>query len=144
MAIVEKLNEEIKTAMKEKNQRRLAVARMLKARILDVNARGEISEAESQKLFRGYARTLAEAIELAKKAGKNEIAAETEAELAIVREFLPPELTAEQIVAAAQATIGELGKDKSKFGLLMKTTLGKLGGQADGAAVRDILNKLLV
>ncbi|GBR75131.1 uncharacterized conserved protein [Candidatus Termititenax aidoneus] len=143
MSVVERLNDEIKTAMKEKNQRRLDVVRMLKAKILDVNARGEVGEAESVKLFRSYAKTLAETIDLAKKAGKNEIAATTEAELAIVKEFLPPELTAEQITAVVQDVIAELGKDKSKFGLLMKTVMAKLSGQADGAAVKDILNKLL-
>ena len=143
MTIVEKLNNEIKTAMKEKNQRRLDVVRMLKSKILNVNARGEVSEAESLKLFRSYAKTLAETIDLAKKAGKNEVASETEAELVIVKEFLPPELTAEQITAAAQDAVKELGKDKSKFGLLMKTVLGRLGGQADGTIVKDVLNKLL-
>ncbi|MDR1113570.1 MAG: GatB/YqeY domain-containing protein [Candidatus Margulisbacteria bacterium] len=143
MTVVERLNDEIKTAMKEKNQRRLDVVRMLKAKILNVNARGEISEEEAVKLFRSYAKTLTETIDLAKKAGKNEIAAETEAELVIVKEFLPPELTAEQLTAAVQSVIAELGKDKSKFGLLMKTAMTKLGGQADGAAVKDILNKLL-
>jgi uncharacterized protein YqeY len=143
MTIIEKLNDEIKNAMKAKNQRRLGVARMLKARILDVNARGEIDEAEAVKLFRSYAKTLAETIDLAKKAGKNEIAVATEAELAIVKEFLPPALTTEQLTAAVQSVIAELGRDKSKFGLLMKTVMTKLGAQADGAAVKDILNKLL-
>ena len=129
--------------MKEKNQRRLYVVRMLKSKILNVNARGDVSEAECLKLFRSYAKALAETIYLAKKAGKNEVVSETEAELAIVKEFLPPELTAEQITVAAQDAVKELGKDKSKFGLLMKTVLGRLGGQADGAVVKDILNKLL-
>ncbi|MDR1998210.1 MAG: GatB/YqeY domain-containing protein [Candidatus Margulisbacteria bacterium] len=143
MTIIEKLNAEIKTAMKAKNQKRLDVVRMLKAKILNVNARGEVTEEEGLKIIRSYAKALNETIDIARKTGKTEVAAATEGELVIVKEFLPPELSAEQIEAAVQGVVAEVGKDKTKFGLLMKTALAKLGGQADGAVVKDILNKLL-
>ena len=143
MTIIEKLNNEIKTAMKEKNQKRLDVIRMIKSKILNVNARGEVTEEEGIKIIRSYAKSLNETIDIAKKTGKNEVAAETEAELIIVKEFLPPELSAEQIESIIQGVVAEIGKDKTKFGLLMKTSMTKLGGQADGAVVKDILNKLL-
>ncbi|MDR2431410.1 MAG: GatB/YqeY domain-containing protein [Candidatus Margulisbacteria bacterium] len=143
MTIVERLNNEIKTALKAKNQRRLDVVRMLKAKILNVNARGEVTEDEGVKIIRGYAKQLNETLDIAGKTGKTELAAATEAELIIVKEFLPPELSAEQIESVVKAVAAEIGKDKTKFGLLMKTSLAKLGGQADGAVVRDILNKLL-
>ncbi|GBR75701.1 hypothetical protein NO2_0351 [Candidatus Termititenax persephonae] len=143
MSIVENLNAEIKTAMKEKNAKRLGVVRMLKSKILNVNARGEVSEAEAVKIIKTYAKSLQEAVALAKTAGRTDTAAEVEAELAIVKEYLPPELSAEQLEDVLQGVVSELGKDKAKFGLLMKTALGRLGGQADGALVKDMLNKLL-
>ena len=143
MSIIEKLNNEIKTAMKEKNQQRLDVVRMLKAKILNVNARGEVSAEEGIKIIRSYAKQLNETLDIAQKTGKTELSTATEAELAIVKEFLPPELTAEQIKSVIQAVVNEIGKDKSKFGLLMKTSISKLGGQADGTVVKDILNELL-
>ena len=143
MPIIEKLNNEIKTAMKEKKQQRLDVVRMLKAKILNVNARGEVSEEEGIKIIRAYAKQLNETLDIAQKTGKTELSTATQAELTIVKEFLPPELSPEQIEAAVQSVVAEIGKDKTKFGILMKTALAKLGGQADGAVVKDILNKLL-
>ena len=143
MTIIEKLNDEIKTAMKEKNPQRLSVIRMLKSKILNVNARGDVSEEEGVKIIKAYAKSLKEAVDIAKSAGKSETAAEIEAELAIVKEYLPPEMSAEQIEAVISGVVAEIGKDKTKFGVLMKTAMTKLGGQADGAVVKDILNKLL-
>jgi len=143
MTIIERLNNEIKTAMKEKNQKRLDTVRMMKSKILNVNARGEVTEEEGVKIIRTYAKSLNETIDIAQKTGKTDVVAETEAELAIVKEFLPPELSLEQIEAIINDVVTEIGKDKTKFGILMKTSLTKLGGQADGAVVKDILNKLL-
>jgi len=129
--------------MKEKNQQRLDVVRMLKAKILNVNARGEVSEAEGSKIIRAYAKQLNETLDIAQKTGKAELSTATQAELTIVKEFLPPELTLEQIETVIQGVVAEIGRDKTKFGILMKTALTKLGGQADGTVVKDILNKLL-
>ena len=143
MTIIEKLNDEIKTAMKDKNPQRLSAVRMLKSKILNVNARGDVSEEEGVKIIKNYAKSLKEVMDIAKTGGKLEALAEAEAELAIVKEFLPPEMSAEQIAAVIGGVVAEIGKDKTKFGVLMKTAMTKLGGQADGAVVKDILNKLL-
>lgn len=143
MSAIEKLNEEIKACMKAKNEVRLSVMRMLKNKILQVNARGEVTEEEATKLFRIYAKQLQETIDVAKPLGKVEMYTEAEAELAIVKEFLPPELSAEQIKATVEAVVAEIGKDKTKFGLIMKESVKRLGGQADGAVVKNLVNELL-
>lgn len=143
MKAIEKLNEEIKNCMKAKNEVRLSVVRMLKNKILQVNARGEVTEEEATKLFRAYAKQLQETIDIAKQTGKVEMATEAENELKIVKEFLPAELTPEQIKSTIAAVVAEIGKDKTKFGLIMKESVKRLGGQADGTVVKDIVNSLL-
>lgn len=143
MKAIEKLNEEIKSCMKSKNEVRLSVMRMLKNKILQVNARGEVSEEEATKLFRAYSKQLQETIDVARQNNKVEMYTEAEAELAIVKEFLPAELSPEQIKATITAVVNELGKDKTKFGLIMKESVKRLGGQADGAVVKNIVNELL-
>lgn len=141
--ITEKLNEEIKNAMKSKNEVRLSVIRMLKNKILQVNARGEISEDEAIKLFKAYAKSLKETIDIAKQNGKTDVVNETEAELTIVKEFLPAELTLEQITMVVSHVVEKIGKDKTKMGLIMKESMSALKGQADGNVVKDIVAKLL-
>ena len=143
MTAIERLNAEIITCMKAKSEVRLSVMRMLKNKILQVNARGEVSEEEATKLFRIYAKQLQETIDVAKPLGKVEMYTEAEAELAIVKEFLPAELSAEQIKAVVTAVVAEVGKDKTKFGLIMKESVKRLGGQADGMIVKDLVNTLL-
>jgi uncharacterized protein YqeY len=143
MKAIEKLNEEIKNCMKSKNEVRLSVMRMLKNKILQVNARGEVTEEEATKLFRAYSKQLQETIDVARQNNKVEMYTEAEAELAIVKEFLPAELSPEQIKATITAVVNELGKDKTKFGLIMKESVKRLGGQADGAVVKNIVNELL-
>ena len=143
MTAIERLNEEIKSCMKAKNEVRLSVMRMLKNKILQVNARGEVSEEEATKLFRIYGKQLQETIDVAKPLGKVEMYTEAEAELAIVKEFLPAELSAEQIKATVATVVAEMGKDKTKFGLIMKESVKRLGGQADGTIVKNLVNELL-
>ena len=143
MSAIEKLNAEIKQAMLKKEEVRLSVMRMLKAKILHVNARGEISDEEATKIFKNYAKSLKETIEISRKNAKEEAAKEAEAELKIVSEFLPAEISAEQVEAIIQGVVNEMGKDKTKFGLIMKESVKRLAGQADGSIVKDLVNKLL-
>jgi hypothetical protein len=143
MKAIERLNEEIKNCMKAKNEVRLSVVRMLKNKILQVNARGEVTEEEATKLFRAYSKQLQETIDVARQNNKVEMYTEAEAELKIVKEFLPAEMSAEQIKAVVAGVVNEFGKDKTKFGLIMKESVKRLGGQADGSVVKDLVNSLL-
>jgi uncharacterized protein YqeY len=143
MKPIEKINEELKNAMKAQNAQRLSVIRMLKNKILQVNARGEVTDEEASKLYKAYAKQLKETIEMAKTNNKPDVVAETEAELKVVSEFVPAELTKEQVAEIAKAVVAELGKDKSKFGLIMKETMNRAKGQADGGVVKEIVNTLL-
>jgi len=144
MAIIDKINEEIKNAMKNKDQQRLNVIRMLKAKILHVNARGDVSDEEAGKLFKNYAKGLKETIDISRENGKEDAAKEAEAELEIVSEYLPEEMSEDAVKEIVQAVISDLGvNDKSGFGQVMKETMTRSKGQADGALVKDIVNSKL-
>jgi len=85
-----------------------------------------------------------ESIEAFKKGNRPELVAKEKAELAILLEYLPEQMTREQIVAAASKVIGELGassmKDKGK---VMSQLMPQLRGKAQGQEVSEVVNQLL-
>ncbi|OGB87263.1 hypothetical protein A3H38_03225 [candidate division WOR-1 bacterium RIFCSPLOWO2_02_FULL_46_20] len=138
-----KINEELKKAMKEKNELRLSTLRMLKSKILYVNARGELPEAEITKIIIKYSKELKESIEEFKKVERTAEVARHEQELKIVAEFLPPELSADEVKKIVAQTIKETGAASIKeMGKVMKEISGKHAG-VDGKLVSQLVREAL-
>ena len=143
MALIERINEGIKEAIRGRDQVRLLTLRMLKSKILAVDARGQLSDAEVVKLFKTYYGNLQEALEQADQAGRPEIAAQLRSELTIVEEFLPKALSREETERLVEQAIAESGaKTKKEFGLVMKAVM-KLNSAVDGKVAKEIANRLL-
>src|SRR5580692_7168081 len=96
MSMIEKINEGIKEAMRSRDQVRLETLRMLKSKILAVDARANLSDADVIKLFKTYYGNLQEALEQAQNANRAETAEQLKKELAIIQEFLPKALSPEE------------------------------------------------
>ena len=143
MTIIEKINNDIKDAMRSRNQIRLDTLRMLKSKILAVDARGNLADPEVLKLFKTYLGNLQEALEQSQAAGRPEAVGKLKTEMTIVQEFLPkapsPEET-RQIVIQAIAESG--AKNKKEFGMVMKGVM-KLNSAVDGKLVKHLANQLL-
>lgn len=143
MSIVEKINEGIKEAIRSKDQIRLNTLRMLKSKILAVDARCNLPDAEVQKLFKTYYGNLQEALEIAQSAGRAETAAELRKELEIVQEFLPKVPSSEETKKIVQQAIHESGaKTKKELGLVMKAAM-KINPAIDGKQAKDLASELL-
>lgn len=143
MTIVEKINEGIKEAMKSRNQLRLDTLRMLKSKILAMDARGNLSDTEVLKLFKTYFGNIQEALEQAQSAGRPEIVEKLKGELEIIQEFLPKAPSMEETRRIVVQAIAESGaKTKKEFGIVMKTVL-KLNSTVDGKVVKELANQLL-
>ncbi len=144
MSIVEKLNEEIKNCMKTKQEERLSVVRMLKSKILLVNARGDISDEDAIAIIKKYSKNLKETISITKEQGRDDAAKEAESELLIVQEFLPPEMTEDQLKIIIEKAVSDLGEGltKADMGKVMKTVMPLCKG-ADGNVVKNIVSSLL-
>lgn len=143
MAIIEQINEGIKEAMRSRDQIRLNTLRMLKSKILAVDARANLPDAEVVKLFKTYLGNLQEALEQAQGANRPDIVEPLQKELSIVQEFLPkaPSLAeTKEIVAQAIAASG--AKTKKDLGLVMKTIM-KLNSSVDGKLAKDLASELL-
>lgn len=144
MTIVETINQEIKDAMKSRNQLRLDTLRMLKSKILTADARGNLPDAEVLKLFKTYYGNIQEALEQAQGANRPEIVEKLKAELAIIQEFLPKAPTHDETKKLVVQAIAESGaKTKKDFGLVMKSIM-KLNSSVDGKLAKDLINQQLV
>jgi len=143
MTIIEQINEGIKESIRNKNQLRLNTLRMLKSKILAVDARSNLSDIEVQKLFKTYLGNLQEAYEQAQSINRPELAESLKGEIAIVQEFLPKPLSFEKTKEIVIQAIAESGaKTKKDFGMVMKTIM-KINSSVDGKVAKEIANQLL-
>ena len=144
MSLFEKVNDGIKDAMRSKDQLRLETLRMLKSKVLAVDARGNLSDVEVTKLFKTYAGNLQEAIEQAIQAKREPIADKLKLELAIVQEFLPKALSFEETEKLVVKAIEETkAKNKKEFGIVMKALM-QMNQSIDGKLAKEIANKHLL
>jgi hypothetical protein len=143
MAIIEQINEGIKEAMRSRDQIRLNTLRMLKSKILAVDARANLPDAEVIKLFKTYFGNLQEALDQALGANRPDIAEPLQRELSIVQEFLPKIPSLEETKGIVMQAIAESGaKTQKDLGLVMKTVM-RLNSTVDGKLAKDLASKLL-
>lgn len=138
-ALFEKLNEDLKIAMKQRDAFRLSVLRMMKAKLMTVDPRGNIPDPDATKLLTKYAKTLKESIDIAKQAGRHDVEERTHQELVIVESYLPEQLgedEVKQLVAEAITRVG--ATSRKQMGLVMKEIMGKAQG-VDGALVKKLV-----
>ena len=138
-----KINKQLQKALKEKDELRLSTLRMMKSKILYVNAKGDLPDTEITKILKKYAKTLKEAVQEFKKVERAFEAEKHEKELSIVSEFLPRELSAEEIKNIVQQSIQEVGATSVKeMGKVMKEVISKHPG-IDGKTVNQFVRELL-
>ncbi len=143
MAIIDQINEGIKEAMRSRDQIRLMTMRMLKAKILAVDARANLPDTEVIKLFKAYFGSLQEALEQAQAANRSDIADQLKSELKIIQEFLPKAPSPEETRKLVMQAIAESGaKTKRDLGLVMKAIM-KLNSTVDGKLAKDLATELL-
>lgn len=152
MSLKQRILDDIKVTMKAQQPQRLGVLRMLKAKILEAEVaqrenKGldyQLEDAETLRVVGQYAKQRRESIDSYRSGGRTELAAQEEAELKIVEEYLPQAASDDQVRVAVQAAIAELGAtSKKEMGAVMKAALTKLQGAADGKLVNKIVMELL-
>jgi uncharacterized protein YqeY len=138
-----KINDDLKTAMKNKAELKLSVLRMMKSKVLNVNARGDLPEAEVIKIITKYSKELKESAEEFRKVGRATDADRVDQELKIVQQYLPKELSADEVKGLVQQAIAETGASTIKdMGNVMKAALAKQPG-IDGKLVSQFVRELL-
>ncbi|MEJ2505032.1 MAG: GatB/YqeY domain-containing protein [Ignavibacteriaceae bacterium] len=147
MNLKEKVNEDLKEALKSGDKIRLQTIRSIRALILEFEKSGsgkEFNEEEEIKLLSSAAKKRKESIEQYKNAGRNDLAQNEEAELNIIMGYLPKQLDEKEIENKIREIAKELGAEtKADFGKLMSAAMKELKGKADGKVVKLIVEKVL-
>lgn len=142
MSILTNLQDEMKTALKAQDSRRLSAIRMLISAIKYVQVdKPDLDEAGMLAVLSKEAKKRREAIEAYTAAGRTEQAAGEQYELTLIEGYLPKQLTTEEIRAKLEAIRDQLaGKN---MGEAMKVAMAALKGQAEGGVVSGIVRELL-
>lgn len=145
--IAPKLQQEVIVAMKTKDKDRLGVLRMLQAAVkqVEVDQRRDLDDADLLKILSSYARKVKDQISSYGDAGRDELRMAAEAEMKIVSEFLPAEMSEEELKAVIAAAVAETGASGPQdMGKVMKVVLAKTSGRADGGRVSALVKQSLV
>lgn len=147
MNLKEKINEDMKTAMKSGDKLKLETIRSVRALILEFEKSGankELNQEEEIKLLSTAAKKRKESIEQYRNAGRNDLAEKEQAELNILMEYLPKQLSENEIKKEIERIADDLGaKTKEDFPRLMPSVMKELKGKADGKIVKQEVEKFL-
>lgn len=148
MSLESKIMEEMKEAMKTKNEAVLRSLRAIKAEIIkaktEPGAGGEIDEATEQKFLQKMMKQRRDSLDIFEKQGRADLAQTEKAEMAVIEKFLPKQLSEEEIKTAVAAIIAETGASSAAdLGKVMGIASKKLAGQADGKMISGIVKELL-
>jgi len=145
MTFTEQISEDLKNAMKAGDRLRTETLRMLRAALLELQKSGSAVTADAeQKALQNQAKRRRDAAEQYRNAGRQDLAEKEESELAILTEYLPKQLSDDEIRAEVRGIITETGATGTgDFKLVMPKAMGKLRGQADGAKVQAIVREEL-
>jgi uncharacterized protein YqeY len=146
MSLQEKLLEDMKAAMRARDETRLSTLRMLRSAInyAEIDKRGPLDDAGVLSVIEKDAKRHRESIEAFQKGNRPELAAKEEAELKILLSYLPQQLTDEEIAAAAAEVIAQVGATgPGDIGKVMAVLAPRLKGKADGRLISQTVQGLL-
>ncbi len=147
MNLRDKINEDLKSALKEKNKLKLETIRSIRALILDLEKSGKdikITPEDEIKILSGAAKKRKESIEQFEAAGRTELAEKEKAELEIINTYLPKQLSKDEILTEVKNLAEEIGAvTKQDFPKLMPKAVQLLKGKADGKVVKEIVEQVL-
>lgn len=147
MSLRDRLTEDLKLAMKARDQLRMDVIRMIKAAVLnkEVELKKDLDDAEMSRIMTTMIKQRKESVEQFEKGQRAELAAKERQEISIIETYLPQALSAEELTQAVDAVIRETGATSAKeMGLVMKAVMARLAGQSvDGKSVSDLVRSKL-
>ncbi len=146
MELIDKLNEDLKTALKNNDEVAKNTIRMIKSALSykKIELNRELEEGEIFQVIKKEAKKREEAIEEYKKGNREELVEKEAKELEIIKRYLPQMLTEVEIEDEIKKVIQETGASSKKdIGKVMKAVMEKLKGRADGKTVSQIANRIL-
>jgi len=147
MSLRDRLTEDLKLAMKSRDQLRMDVIRMIKAAILnkEVELRKDLDDAEMSRIMATLIKQRRESVEQFEKAQRIELAEKERKEITIIETYLPKALSAEELDRIIVSVLADTGSRSLKdMGAVMKAVMARLAGQAvDGKQISDLVRAKL-
>jgi uncharacterized protein YqeY len=147
MTFLERINEDLKNAMKNKEADRLSTLRMVKTALKnrEIEKMAPLEDAEAIKVLQTLVKQRRDSAEQYRQAGRQELADREVAEIAMIEDYLPAAVDEATIARLVDETIAEVGATSAKeMGLVMKGVMAKLAGQTvDGKVVNQLVKARL-
>lgn len=146
MKLIEQIQEDLKRSMKAKDGNRVSVLRFLMSSIRnrEIEKRNPLDDDEVLAEITSSAKRRRESIEAFKEGGRADLVAKEEAELAVLQEYLPEQLSPDEIRGIVQEVIVAVGASTAgDIGKVMKELMPRLRGKADGKLVNEIVRETL-
>lgn len=142
----EKLLEDLKNSMKEKNAIRKNVIQMVRAAILQVEKDKAIEVTDEQiiEIMSKEAKKRKDSLDDYKKGGREDLVKQIEEEISIISEYLPKQLTKDEVTVIVKQVIEEVGATSIKdMGKVMKAAKEKIGAASDGRTINEVVKENL-
>lgn len=148
MSLEARIMEQLKQAMRDKNEAALRTLRAIKAAILlektATGSKEELTEADELKMLQKLSKQRKDSLDIFRTQNREDLAKVEEEELAIIEQFLPQQLSEAALTAKVQEIIQSLGATSpADMGKVMGAASKSLAGQADGKLIADTVKKLL-
>ena len=145
-SLKEKLNNDLKQAMKSRDEVKRSVIRLIlaAAKNAEIARQATLEDGDMLGIIAKEAKQREESIAAFKQGNRQDLVAKEEAELALLQEYLPQQLTRDEIVAEARKVIEEVGAQEPRDkGKVMPKLIAELKGKADGREINDVVTELL-
>ena len=148
MSLEARVMDELKNAMRAKDEAALRTLRAIKAAIIiektAEGASGEINEATETKMLQKLAKQRRDSLDIYVKQNREDLASKEREELAIIEKFLPQQMNADELKAEVSAIIAQVGANTpADMGKVMGVASKQLAGKADGKAISEMVKQLL-
>ncbi|ANE47314.1 aspartyl-tRNA amidotransferase [Paenibacillus swuensis] len=146
MSLSERLNGDMKQAMRDQDKFKLSVIRMIRSNIKnqEIDLKRDLNDDEVLDILAREIKQRKDSLQEFDKAGREDLATQVKAEIEIIGQYLPQQLTEEEITAIVQQTIQEVGaSSKADMGKVMSALMPKTKGRADGKLVNQAVQQFL-
>lgn len=145
MLLKDRLNEDLKTAMKEKNNIKKNTIQLLRASILqeEVNSRESLTNDQVQDIIMKEKKKRIDALSQFEKAKRKDLVEQTQKELLYINTYLPQPASEYEINNVIEETIKELNATQKEMGMVIKQVREKLKNRADGKTISDKVKEKL-
>jgi uncharacterized protein len=146
MSLTEQIRADLTSAMKAQEKERLSTLRMLQSALKNeqINVGHELSDEEAMTVIRKAVKQRQDSIEQYTNAGRTELADKERSEMELLRTYLPPELSDEELEGGIRAIIASTGAaSKKDMGKVMKEATARYKGRADGKKIQELVQRLL-